>query len=489
MHFPLETPLSGRPSRRAVLITAATCESRLLLKDTGWWVALALMAACVAYAGHNGRVRLQERGRIVAQAIQDESRRIDALTKLLDKIERHEAPRPDAPYRDPGNAIYVGRGQGAAVAYLPDAPLAAAAIGMSDLYPQVLKVSVGGKDSFLFVDEIENPAHLLGGGFDLAFVIVSILPLLVLGTCHDVLSGERERGTLALILSSSAPLATVLTGKLLVRAGGLAAMATIASCLFLPIRWESAAFAMSGLVATIMLTSAFWAALCLFVNAAGRDSAFNAVALLMIWVVLLVVGPAALNAIAQVLFPAPSRAELVIAVREAAVDAERDRDATDARYRAEHPETADKPGDDRTARTLAVTVAADARADAILNDQDGLVRRQRELSDRLAYLMPACLLQDALAELAGNGQTRWDDYLSRVATFHAAFRHFFVAKANARESLTTADYGRFPRFDPKVESEAALRASLGRVVQSLSAVALVTLALSLAAVRRLSRSA
>ncbi len=81
---------------------------------------------------------------------------------------------------------------------LPDAPLAIAAVGLSDLYPHAFKVSAGSKDSFLFVDEIANPAHLLSGSFDLAFVIVYLYPLLLLALCYNVLSGEQEQGTLAL---------------------------------------------------------------------------------------------------------------------------------------------------------------------------------------------------------------------------------------------------------------------------------------------------
>lgn len=488
---PPETRPTRRPSRASVLVTVASCEWRLVRGDLGWWAAVSLVVACVAYAAFNGGTRVAERRRAVAEALQDESRRVGSLVEQLGKIERGEVPQPDAPYRDPRNAIYVGRGQGAAVAYLPDGPLASAAVGLSDLYPQVLKVSAGGKDTFLFVDDIENPTNLLSGSFDLAFVIVYVLPLFILATGYDVLSGERERGTLALTASTSAPLTTVLAGKLLVRAGGVTLAAILATwVLFAPGAGRPGGLAaMAGLTLAVALYAAFWAAVCLFVNAAGRDSAFNAVALVVAWGVLLVVGPAAVNAAAQVLYPAPARTELVLGVREAAVDADRDLDAAEARYREEHRDEPAAGGDDRTRRTLEVTVAADARADAMLAEQETRILRQRRLDERLAYLLPPCLLHDTVAELAGNGHTRWDDYLERVAAFHARWKGFFVAKARAGEALGVADYARFPRFDATPDGSTSARRSVARVVSSLGVLAAMTAALGLASVRRLSRPA
>jgi ABC-2 type transport system permease protein len=482
-------PVTTRPSRTSVLRTVSACEWRLARGDLGWWATVALAAACVAYASFNGHARVAERRRAVAEAFKDESRRLDSLTKLLGRIERGEVPPPDAPYRDPRNAIYVGRGQGAAVAYLPDAPLAAAAVGLSDLYPQVLKVSAGGKDTFLFVDDVENPSLLAAGSFDLAFAVVYVLPLLILAVGYDVLSDERERGTLSLTASTSAPLPTVLAGKLFVRVGGVTLAALLTSWALLT-TWSSGGLAaMAGLTLAVLLYAAFWATVCLFVNAWGRDSAFNAVALVAAWGVLLVVGPAMANAAAQALYPAPARSELVLAVREAAVDAERDRDAAEARYREDHRTGTDAGADGRTRRTLEVTVAADARADTILADQESQILRQRRLAEQFAFLLPPCLLYDAVAELAGNGHTRWDDYLERVAAFHARWREFFVQKARAGEPLATADYVHFPRFDAIPNEFGPTRRSIARVAWSLGMVAAVTAAVALASVRRLSRPA
>jgi len=80
------------------------------------------------------------------------------------------------------------------------------------------------------------------------------------------------------------------------------------------------------------------------------------------------------------------------------------------------------------------------------------------MAERLSTLLPASLVYDTFAELAGSGHSRWDDYLARVADFHARWREFFVSKARAGTMLTSADYAAFPRFDAVQATPAARRA-------------------------------
>ncbi len=74
------------------------------------------------------------------------------------------------------------------------------------------------------------------------------------------------------------------------------------------------------LMLTIVLYGLFWVALALLVNSLRRDSAFNAVALVMAWVLLVLVAPAAMNATAQ------SPVSVAAASRDGAGGAARRRD-------------------------------------------------------------------------------------------------------------------------------------------------------------------
>lgn len=442
--------VSAAPRRRMGLWrTVLGCEWRLARGDAGTWLALGLLLVCVACALLGGQQRVSERRAAVAVALHDEAQRLAALKRQLAAVEAGTAQPPREPWRDPTNPIGVGRGSGAAVAHWVDAPLAATAVGLSDLYPASFRVGVGSRDRFLFADEINNPLQLATGSFDLAFVTVYLLPLVLVALSYNVLSGEREQGTWALTAASSAPPLPILLAKLLVRNGVPAAALVAATAAGLawqgaPLATADGAAALAAWTGTVLLYAAFWVALALAVNGAQRSSAFNAVALVMAWVLLLVVAPAAINAVAQALYPAPARAEVVLAVRQAAVDADRDREAEQARFRADHGLAA--PGVTAERRALALVLAADQRADAVLTRHETLVRQQRELTALLSLLSPAMRVNDSLTELAGNGHSRWDDYLQRVDRFHGEWQGFFVARAESGTRLGSVDLAQFPRF-------------------------------------------
>ncbi|MFO0909047.1 MAG: DUF3526 domain-containing protein [Isosphaeraceae bacterium] len=485
--------------RRPALLTAMGLEWRLLSVDLGWWIALAALSASTVLALSNGWHRVRGRAASVQEAKEDETRRVDTLVRQLKRIERGEGKLPDAPYRDPRNAIYVGRGQGATVAYLPDGPLAALSIGLSDLYPRVFKVNAGSKDGFLFLDEPSNPANLLAGGFDVAFVIVHLYPLFLIVTCYNVYSREAEQGTLALTRASSARLSTILAGKLLVRGGLLSLVLAVILIIGLAViraggtEPSPSPGAIVLLVGSLLSYGAFWGAVALGVNSLRRDSAFNVVACVGAWVVLMLVIPSAINALAQVAYPAPARSEMILAVREAAVDAERDRDAAEARYREEHPSDVARPktatvNDERTRRTLDVTLRADIRADAVLVEQNTKVRNQRRLSDRVAVLAPPALANDILAELAGAGHTQYDQFLERVELFHQEFRGFFVDRARRETALTAEDYAHFPRFAPSYTHTSLSEPSLRRILTSLTWLTAFTLALLVVSLYRIDQT-
>lgn len=451
-------------SRFSVFFAAVRCEGRILSRDAALWLVLAMIVATVAYALHNGTGLLERRLGAVQAAQQDEQKRVAGLREALADIESGKAKPPDAPFRDPRNAVFVGSGSAATNAVLPPLPLAVVAVGQSDLYPPTLRVSSRSKDTFFFSDEIANPSHLLTGAFDLAFVLVFIFPLCILALTYNLVSGEREQGTLALTAACPTSLRGVMLAKLLVRAGtpiGFT-LAVVLIGLALSADGLAAAGAPTALLAVaIVVYGAFWAALAAAVNSLGRDSAYNALLLIGAWITILLIVPTLVNAWAEARHPAPSRAEMVLAVRAASVHADRERDAALARYQEEHGHTHDdelKRGSyrERTLRRLAVQQASIEAAESVMAKHEAQLRRQHTLAARYAYLSPALLMHDALSDIAGTGRARYGEYLAQVDGFHHRWRDFFMAKAGADPVLTAEDYRQFPRFQFQEPSGAGL---------------------------------
>lgn len=427
-------------------------EAVMLRREAAVWLALTALVAAALFALWNGAARVETQRNLVASARADEAQRIEGLRRTLAELEKGESHGEPPPYRDPRNAAFMGGGPAATVAALSPAPLALVAVGQSDLFPPAIRVTTGSKDNFLFADEIDNPANLLSGATDLAFVIVIIYPLVILALTFNLLAGEREAGSLAMTLASARRPGAALGGKLAARVlAPIVAilLATAAGAGFFAGREALAAAGFAQLVAVIFVYGLFWAALAAAVDGLGKSSAFNALTVIGAWVALTMLTPAAINSLAGYAHPAPSRVDMVLAARAATTDADRERDAALARYMDEHGADAGmKRGaaQERTLRRLATQEAAFQRVEGVIAEHDAQLERQRALADRLAFLSPPLLAWRAMTDIAGTGEARYRDFLARIHAFHLDWRDFFLSRARAGAPMTAKDYAALPRF-------------------------------------------
>lgn len=429
-------------------------EARMMRRDGAVWFALLALVGVALFALAMGSARVAAQQAAIDAAHADETQRLSRLQKTLAQLQEADAqgkPAPEPPpFRDPRNAAFMGGGPAAAVAALAPAPLALVATGQSDLLPPAVRITTGSKDTFLFADEIDNPANLMSGATDLAFVVVFVYPLVVLAMAFNLLAGEREQGTLAMTLASARRPGAALAGKFAARVAAPigATLLAVAAGVWIFAGWERLASpGFAALFAVVLLYGLFWAALAAAIDGLGRGSAFNALTLIGAWVAITMILPAAINSLAGFAHPAPSRIDMVLAARAASTDADRARDATLARYADEHGGGKPAGGaQEMTLRRLATQEAAFQRVEAIVAEHDAQLARQREMADRLGYLSPAYLTYQALADIAGSGEARYRAFLDRIRAFHLDWREFFLSRAKAGASLTAQDYAALPRF-------------------------------------------
>ena len=431
-------------------------ESRLLRRAPAFWLALAMLAATIALALFSGATRVHAQRAAITAARLDETHRIDGLKKALTQLQENDAAGKAAPetppYRDPRNAAFMGGGPAARAAVLEPAPLALVAVGQSDVVPTIVRPTTGAKDSFLFVDDIDNPANLTSGTTDLAFVIVFVYPLVILALTFNLLAGEREQGVLAMTLASAQSPAATVFGKFAMRAGApifIALLVTMLGVAFFGGGSLLMTRDFATLMVVILLYGLLWAALAAAVDGWGKSAAFNALTLIGAWVIVTMIAPAAINSFAVWLHPAPARTDMVLASRAASTDADRARDASLARYNDEHGGASAA-----TRQRLATQEAAFARVEGVIAEHDAQLARQRALADRLGFLSPALLTYRALADVAGSGDARYGRFLAGIGSFHAEWRDFFLSRARAGAALTPRDYDAAPRFQPEVGATA-----------------------------------
>lgn len=233
----------------------------------------------------------------------------------LDTIYRDNIEEVKAKYPDDADAGDIGYYHFAFAKHMPDswAPLS---IGQRDANPFYIKLRLLAVQNQLYSSENTNPDKLATGSFDLAFVLVFILPLFIVAICFNIYSAEKERGTLALLMSQPISLTQLLFAKLLFR---------FTLVLLLVLLLILAGSLYSGAVydvriviwlAGTLLYSLFWFCVCYFIIVLKKSSAFNAIALLGAWLVLTFILPVLINVIAQLSVHTTEGLQLTLKQRE-----------------------------------------------------------------------------------------------------------------------------------------------------------------------------
>jgi ABC-2 type transport system permease protein len=432
-------------------------EWRVLRADRTLWVLSALLVALVAYAYRNGAQWERAQRETLARVLADDSTRLATLAERIVDIESGRVAPPSA-FQNPTLPAPVGRSLGTRAAVLPPAPLAATAVGQGDLFPSYAIVSTAAGDPFLRTPSIENPLHLLAGRFDVAFVVVFLLPLLLLAIGYGLLSQEREDGTLALLLTQPLSPRRLVTGKLLARfvlvVGVLAVATGLALLLGGAELGAPGALRDLGLwLAVVSTYAAFWLLLVAVVNGRGRSSAENAMTLATAWLVLTILLPSALNVTATMRYPVPSRAEMIGVEREAAEEAQQQGAALLAAFYQDHPELAPASADagpvNFAAQSWAVQEEVERVTAPVRAQYDQQAERQRALIRQFRFLSPALLAQEALQDIAGTGEVRYRTFREDVGALRGAFREFIGAKIVRNVPFTSADVVALPSFDAR----------------------------------------
>ena len=446
----------------SMLWTVVRIEARNLLAEKTVWAVLALLGAMVAYAAWTGTTAVAVERQAMATALTEQQGRLQALRARLQAI---EAGGPAARHDDdPADPALVGGKLAAQVAVLPPGPLAAVAVGQRDLAAGIVHVTSQGKLGATGAATLAGPTRLMTGAFDLAFVLVYLLPLVIIALTYDLLAGERERGTLALVLAQPVSLATFVLGKTLQRGlvvsgvtVGLALLAVAASAHDLT---STDGLLRLGLyLAALVAYAGFWFAAAVAVNARGQTSAGNALALVGLWLTLVVVVPGIVRVVVQAAYPPPSRVELVNLTRAAAAEIETELSALEGKHEAAGTGSAKAMA--ATERVVTVQEALEKRAAPVLRAFRAQLSAQQALVDKLRFLSPAIVLHEALGDIAGTGATRQQHFSNQVDGFQAAWRTYFFTRIHARKRLTSADHATLPRFAFVEETPAVLGARVG----------------------------
>ncbi len=329
------------------------------------------------------------------------------------------------------------------------------ATGQSDMYADLVKPTLSGEDFTLNFTEMTSPVQLMFGSFDLSFVLIYLLPLIVIAFSFDLLSGERERGTLRLLAAQPLEVFNWLMQKTALRFGLLASITAVSLLSALAVSGVSLTQNAAAVSQFLLLSLAyllFWFGLAWLVNLAGKSSAQNAVSLLALWVGIVLLIPSVLSQLASSLHPAPSRTRMIHEMRSLKAEAEKEQDQILAEYLRNHPELAvENAADPATAygwwqRYFAAQDLIKQKLEPLFSQYDRQLALQQAQADRFRFASPAILMQEGLSELAKTSTRHYQGYREQVIAFAAEWRAFFIPMIFKNQDFTQEHLAALPAF-------------------------------------------
>jgi ABC-type transport system involved in multi-copper enzyme maturation permease subunit len=164
----------------------------------------------------------------------------------------------------------------------------------------------------------DDPLPVMFPLVDLVFVVTILMSLIALIFAYDAVSGEKEDGTLKLMLANGVPRPQVILAK--IAGGGLTLlvpyiMSLVVGLLVILVHpgvgWGAANWGALGLITigTILYVMLFYA-LGVFISARHQSSSASIMTSLLVWVLLVLVVPSLSPYIASFLSPTPSRIQV-----------------------------------------------------------------------------------------------------------------------------------------------------------------------------------
>jgi len=323
------------------------------------------------------------------------------------------------------------------------------AIGQRDVQAFNLKVSNRALYEQLFNAELGNPLLAAFGNFDLAFVFVVLAPLLVIAITFNVYSQERELGTWDLVRAQPLNPVALLALKFVLRAlvswlplAILLVLATFVLDLPLDGRWLTVA------VATLAYVM-FWVAAAAAVSWWRRSSDVNVLALLGLWTVSTVLGPALINVAAAAKYPLPEALELTVLVREGYHSSwDRPLPDTMAEFYGRYPEWKDVPIPvDRYSNGWYYAMQQrgdEAARPAVARYRQSLEDRERWVAG-VSLLFPPAVFQRALTTIARTDLDAYLAYLDSVTAYHERLKRHFFPVIFSEMTVAEVDWTAAPR--------------------------------------------
>ena len=200
--------------------------------------------------------------------------------------------------------------------YRPPSVMSIFSLGLEYFLPTKVVTSPDGQFKMLDESGINNPQSLLSGKVDFLFIVSFVLSILALIFTFSSISGEKETGTLSLIMSNSVPRWKIILAKVLGNYAVFLAPFLISLLIaILIVNISGVVSVLSVKIFPSFLVILFVTLLFIFsmfnlgmlVSTLTHRSIISMITLLFVWVVLVLAVPKICPMIAEILYPVKSQ--------------------------------------------------------------------------------------------------------------------------------------------------------------------------------------
>lgn len=426
-------------------------EWRLLRRERGLWLLCAAYVVLLGYGSAQSVARVRAMSEQVRTAISDYEQRWQGL--------RTSAAKPGETWGDWRSPSLVGGLSGAAVTWMPVDGLMALSSGESARASVVKRISI-----YRAADEppLQNPLAPAGGLFDLAFVVVWLLPLTIAAAAHGVVSADRQEGTWRLVAATTAAPGRVLAARLAWPVG-LLTVVTIAAgtatvLLAAPIIGFDGWLRLLAWSALVAVYAFFWALTMGSVTTRSSTAAASLTIAGLLWIGLTWVVPGVVDAIAAASEPPPNRVAAHVAAREIQRDLEQRLPSMFEAVYTRHPEwrptaaavtaaTTPVPGGPASRDSRRVYVPALAAAEIAAPFEQAAADRRERVERRVrrwSMASPVLAVQAIADHLSGTSAERFVLFERHATAAEETWRGFFGPRILRLQDMTRADMDRIP---------------------------------------------
>jgi ABC-2 type transport system permease protein len=327
------------------------------------------------------------------------------------------------PDRHPHRMVHYGQ-----FVFRPLPPLAFFDFGVDAFTGNMLFVEGHRQNSAIFADARQSSLLLRFGQLTPAFVLQTLVPLLLVFVGFAAVTRERERGNLRLLLAQGVAPASLLLGKWMALAGVAllvampAALAVAASVLADAAAWQAGA----GLALVYALYFTVWITLTVLLSAWASSSRDALLLLVGLWIVTVMLVPRTAPAIAQALHPLPTRIETDVAIHREALAIGDSHNPDDPYFADFRRKVLERYGVSRV-EDLPVNYSGlvSAEGERLTSELYGryaakgfeIERAQSAQVGRLGWISPVIALRQASMDLAGTDLSSYQHFLAEAERY------------------------------------------------------------------------